>query len=150
MPIHPLLVAAYPVVFLFATNATEQVTLAPMWSPLVMALGGALIALAIGVVITRSWHRGALIATVLVAGFFGYGHAWNAAVAVLDSQWLLIGAWVLLVLIGLVVAWRFRRRARTRDSRPEPGCRHRAAAQRLDAGRHDGCRGVGRDDPGAI
>ena len=113
LPIHPLLVAAYPVVFLFATNATEQVTLAPMWSPLVMALGGAMIALAIGVVVTHSWHRGALIATVLVAGFFGYGHAWNAAVAVLDSQWLLIGAWALLVLIGLVVAWRFRRRART-------------------------------------
>ena len=34
LPIHPLLAAAYPVVFLFAINAAEQVTLAPLWLPL--------------------------------------------------------------------------------------------------------------------
>ena len=50
---------------------------------------------------------------MLVIGFFGYGHAWNAAVGVLDSQWPLIGAWALLVAIGLFVAWRFGRGART-------------------------------------
>ena len=32
---------------------------------------------------------------------------------VLDSQWPLIGAWALLVAIGLFVAWRFGRWART-------------------------------------
>jgi hypothetical protein len=113
LPIHPLLAAAYPVVFLFATNAAEQVTLAPLWGPLAAAVGGALVALALAVLITRDWHRGALVATVLVIGFFGYGHAWNAAVGVLDSQWPLIGAWALLVAIGLFVAWRFGRGART-------------------------------------
>ena len=41
IPVHPLLVAAYPVVFLFATNAADQVTLDPMWAPLAMAVGGA-------------------------------------------------------------------------------------------------------------
>ena len=70
-------------------------------------------ALAIGALIARDWHRGALIATVLVIGFFGYGHAWNAAAGVLDNQWPLIGAWALLVVIGLFVAWRFGRGART-------------------------------------
>ncbi len=70
-------------------------------------------ALALGVAIGRDWYRGALIATVLVIGFFGYGHAWNAAVGVLDNQWPLIGAWALLVAIGLFVAWRFGRGART-------------------------------------
>ena len=51
LPIHPLLAAAYPVVFLFATNAAEQVTLAPLWGPLAAAVGGALVALAVGVAI---------------------------------------------------------------------------------------------------
>jgi hypothetical protein len=106
LPLHPLLAAAYPVVFLFATNAAEQVTIAPLWGPLAMAVGGAMLALAIGAVIARDWHRGALVATVLVIGFFGYGHAWNAAAGVLDSQWPLIGAWALLMVIGLIVAWR--------------------------------------------
>lgn len=113
LPLHPLLAAAYPVVFLFASNAAEQVTIAPLWDPLAIAVGGALLALAIATVIARDWHRGALIATVLVFGFFGYGHAWNAAAGVLDNQWPLIGAWALLVIIGLIVSWRSSKWARS-------------------------------------
>ncbi|MGQ0607677.1 MAG: sulfatase-like hydrolase/transferase [Chloroflexota bacterium] len=113
MPVHPLLAAAYPVVFLFATNAADQVTLDPIWTPLAMAAGGAAGVLAIAYVLLRDWHRAALVATVLVAGFFGYGHAWNAAAEIVDSQWLLIGAWALLVGIGLFIAWRSAGWART-------------------------------------
>lgn len=106
MPLHPLLLAAYPVVFLFARNAAEQVDLDPLWSTLLPSLGGALLALAALRPIAGSWRRAGLLASVLVIGFFGYGHAWNAASTVIDSQWPLIGAWVLLVVIGLVTAWR--------------------------------------------
>jgi hypothetical protein len=113
LPIHPLLAAAYPVVFLFAMNAAEQVTLAPMWGPLAVAVGGAMVVLAVLAAALRDWHRAALLTTVLVVGFFGYGHAWNAAVGVLDSQWLLIGAWLLLIVVGLVVAWHSARWAAT-------------------------------------
>ncbi|MGH2386537.1 MAG: hypothetical protein ACRDGB_16025, partial [Candidatus Limnocylindria bacterium] len=113
LPIHPLLAAAYPVVFLFATNAADQVALDPIWTPLAMAVGGAAGALAIAYILLRDWHRAALVATVLVAGFFGYGHAWNAAAEIVDSQWLLIGAWGLLVGIGLFIAWRSAGWART-------------------------------------
>jgi hypothetical protein len=113
LPIHPLLVAAYPVVFLFAVNAADQVTLAPMWVPLAMAVGAAAIVLVVTGLALRDWHRAALLTTVLVAGFFGYGHAWNAVSSFLGSQWPLIGAWVLLVGIGLVVAWRSAGWART-------------------------------------
>ena len=105
IPIHPLLVAAYPVVFLFAANAADQVTLDPLWVPLAMAVGGASVVLLALALILGEWHRAALITTVLVAGFFGYGHAWNAAAGIIDSQWPLIGAWALLMLIGLFVAW---------------------------------------------
>ena len=107
LPVHPLLAAAYPVVFLFASNAADQVTIAPLWRPLALAVGGALLVLVLAFAVARDWHRAGLIATVLVIGFFGYGHAWNAAANVLASQWPLIGAWVLTVVIGLLAAWRF-------------------------------------------
>ncbi len=113
LPIHPLLAAAYPVVFLFATNVAEQVTLEPLWGPLGLAVGAAAVFLAAAALVLRNWHRAALLTTVLVAGFFGYGHAWNAVSGILGSQWPLIGAWVVLVGIGLFFAWRSATWART-------------------------------------
>ena len=70
IPIHPLLVAAYPVVFLFAANAADQVTLDPLWVPLAMAVGGASVVLLALALILGEWHRAALITTVLVADLF--------------------------------------------------------------------------------
>lgn len=112
LPLHPLLAAAYPVVFLFATNAAEQVTLDPLWVPLGLALGGTAIVLMVLKLVTRDWHWAALLTTVLVAGFFGYGHVWVGLGGVLDSQWPLIGAWGLLIGIALFAAWRLRGWAR--------------------------------------
>ncbi|HEX5039027.1 MAG TPA: sulfatase-like hydrolase/transferase, partial [Candidatus Limnocylindria bacterium] len=106
LPLHPLLVAAYPVVFLFAANAAEQITLEPLWRPLGMAVLAAALVMMLLYAITGNWRRAGLLTTVLLMGFFGYGHAWNAAAGVLDSQWPLIIAWALLVVIGLVAAWR--------------------------------------------
>ena len=40
-PVHPLMAAAYPAVFLFATNAAEQTTLDPLWRPLLLSVLGA-------------------------------------------------------------------------------------------------------------
>jgi hypothetical protein len=34
VPFHPILATAYPVVFLFATNVADQVTIGPLWRPL--------------------------------------------------------------------------------------------------------------------
>src|SRR6188508_1992283 len=45
IPFHPFLVAAYPIVFLFAANADEQVTLDPLWMPLALALGATAVVL---------------------------------------------------------------------------------------------------------
>ena len=106
IPVHPFLVAAYPVVFLFAANADEQVTLDPLWTPLALALGATAVILVALALLLRDWLRAALLTTVALIGFFGYGHAWNAASTVLTSQWPLIIAWGLLVVIGFVAAWR--------------------------------------------
>ena len=76
--LHPLLAAAYPVLFLFAQNVAEQVTLQPLWLPLIAGVAGGAAALLIGRVIARDWLRGALLATLALALFFSFGHAWNA------------------------------------------------------------------------
>ena len=108
LPLHPLLAAAYPVLFLFATNAAEQVTVEPLWRPLALSLGAAAIVLLDLRLIVGDWHRAALLTTVLVIGFFGYGHVWNAVDERMQSQWYLIGAWTLLIATALYAAWRLR------------------------------------------
>jgi hypothetical protein len=112
IPLHPLLAAAYPVVFLFATNAADQVTLAPLWLPLAITVAGSGAVLVGLWLLTRDWLRAGLLTTVLVVAFFGYGHAWNAVSGGLASQWPLIGVWVLVAALALFLAWRARRRAR--------------------------------------
>jgi hypothetical protein len=106
IPIHPFLVAAYPIVFLFAINADEQVTLNPIWAPLALALGITAVVLSVLAALVRDWRRAGLLTTVALIGFFGYGHAWNAASSILGSQWPLIAAWLLVVGIALFAAWR--------------------------------------------
>ena len=87
-------------------NIAEQVTLAPLWLPLALAIIGSALLLSVLALALRNWQRAALLATVLVGGFFGYGHAWTAAADLLDSQWPLIVAWLVVVGIGLLVGWR--------------------------------------------
>ena len=41
VPWHPLAVAAIPALFLFADNAEQQVTLTPLWVPLLICLTAA-------------------------------------------------------------------------------------------------------------
>ncbi len=111
LPLHPVLAAAYPALFLFATNAADQITPQPLWIPLLISVGAATATLVILGFLLGDWQRAGLLTTVLVIGFFGYGHAWNAATQLLDTQWPLIAAWLLLVVIGLLVAWRAGRAA---------------------------------------
>ena len=109
LPLHPLLAAAYPALFLFAINADEQISAQPLWLPLVLSVGAATLTLVLLGVLMRDWQRAGLLTTVLVIGFFGYGHAWNAAAPFLPTQWLLIIAWLLLIVLGLNLAWTAKR-----------------------------------------
>lgn len=105
-PIHPLLAAAYPVVFLFAANAADQVTLDPLWPPLFVAVAVATIALGALWALLRDPWRAGLVVTVLVTLFFWYGHAWNLAGTLLSSQVPLIVVWVVAAVGGVVLALR--------------------------------------------
>jgi hypothetical protein len=105
-PVHPLLAAAYPVVFLFAANAADQVTLQPLWLPLFAAITGAAVALTVLWAVVRDPWRAGLVVTVLVTLFFWYGHAWNLTGALLGSQVPLIAAWIVAAVGGVVLAVR--------------------------------------------
>lgn len=97
--IHPLLVAAYPVIFLFAQNASDQVTLAPLWLPLGVAMAGTAAAMLVLALLLRDFLVAALLTTLGLVVTFGYGHAWNLTGAFLGNQlWLLAAAAGVIVL----------------------------------------------------
>ncbi|HUF06558.1 MAG TPA: sulfatase-like hydrolase/transferase [Candidatus Binatia bacterium] len=106
LALHPLLAAAYPVGFLFAQNVAEQVTLQPLWLPLVASVAGGAAALVAGRLVTGDWLRGALLATLGLALFFSFGHVWNLVGETLVVRRWLIGAYALVGIVGAVIAWR--------------------------------------------
>ncbi len=111
--LHPILLAAYPVLFLFAANVEDQMTFEALWLPLGAAAGGAAVLLIVGTVLFRDAHRAGIAASVLVAAFFGFGHAWYLVGDFLGDQRILLTVWAAAVGIGLFVAWRIRARARS-------------------------------------
>jgi hypothetical protein len=110
--LHPFLLAAYPVLFLFAQNTSDQLSFEPLWLPLGAAILGALVAFLVMVIVFADLDRAGIAASVLVVGFFTFGHAWNLVGEVIGRQELLLAAWGILVMAGLAVAWRLGRRAR--------------------------------------
>ncbi len=109
IPIHPILIAAVPALFLFAENADQQVTLEPLWGPLLTCIAIGAAAFLAGAAIFRDWQRGALFASLGLALFFTFGHAWNLLSGVLDGRRYLVAAWVLVGLVGTLLIWRGRR-----------------------------------------
>jgi hypothetical protein len=105
-PLHPALVAAYPVLFLFAENAEQQVTLAPLWLPLLVCTSAGVAAQLLLSGILRNWQRGALLASLLLALFFSFGHAFNLVDRVVGERWVLAIVWVLIAIGGGVLIWR--------------------------------------------
>src|SRR5687767_6617325 len=73
IPFHPLLVAAYAVLFVYAANIGEVLP-RDLVGPLTQALVAALIVLAVASLLLRDVRRGAVVATaiVVVVGFFGH------------------------------------------------------------------------------
>ena len=106
MPIHPIGLAAIPVMFLFAQNAVQQMSLRPLWGPLAMSmLGAAALFLVCGAVL-RDWLRAALLASLLIGLFFSFGHAWNVLAPFLVNRWYLAAAYLLIAVILGYLIWR--------------------------------------------
>src|SRR5688500_15192243 len=73
MPFHPVLLAAYPVLFLYGQNLGE-LTLGDLVAPLLAVTVAALVALVIGAYVLRDSRRAALVVSALAAFLLLYGH----------------------------------------------------------------------------
>lgn len=107
---HPILLAAFPVLFLFAANLGEHVTIDPLVEPLALAVGAVALLLVLTVGLLRvtglDAGRAALVVSVGVALFFSYGHAWQAADELLREHWVLLTGWALLAIGGTTAVLR--------------------------------------------
>jgi hypothetical protein len=111
VPVHPVLFAAYAVLFLYATNLNEvlPVDAAGPLARQVLAAAGltAILGLAF-----RDPRRGAVVATVLVVAFVAFGHVSSAIAGLGLLVQAQLAAWALLVAGAVVYA------IRARDSLP--------------------------------
>jgi hypothetical protein len=106
LPVHPLLLGAFPVLFLFAQNIVQQVTLEPLVVPLAAAIAGAAVLLLAASTVLRDWLRGAFAASLLLVLFFSFGHVWNLLRGQLHERTELVVAYALIAVVGLLLAWR--------------------------------------------
>jgi hypothetical protein len=105
IPWHPLLLAAFPVLSLFAQNVREDVTVGDVILPLAVVVGAAGVVAFVLAVGLGSAQRGALAASVLIIVALSWGYAARAGRGRV-SEAVLLGAWGLLATVGLVLAVR--------------------------------------------
>jgi hypothetical protein len=108
--VHPFLVAAFPVVYLFAANIGGQVSVEPLWLPLGIVLAAAagtlLVAIAIGSVTGVGVARASLGASLLIGLAMTYGHAWTLVGTTVGSHVVLLAVWAVAAVIGLALVVR--------------------------------------------
>jgi hypothetical protein len=77
LPLHPLLLAAYAVLGVYAANVSEVLP-RDLLAPLAVALVGAALALVLAGLLYRDLRRGAVLAVAVVAaaGYFGHASGW--------------------------------------------------------------------------
>jgi hypothetical protein len=104
-PFHPLLLAAYPVLFLLSENLSE-VAFGETFQPILRAMAVAgTIAIVVGLVL-RDIRRGALVASAMVVVWFTYGHIQDLVSPMgvsRDVQLTLSLVFVIVVAVGAVV-----------------------------------------------
>jgi hypothetical protein len=102
-PVHPLLFATFPVLLLYSSNLGQRIGLADVMTHLVALVGSAAVLAVLASVAMGDGRRGALLVTLWLALFFGYGHLWNLVKVVGGAgleAWLLV-AWAALA-VGAV------------------------------------------------
>ncbi len=107
LPLYPLLAAAYPVIWLYAQNVQEAIPPGEILAPLAISLGATLAVMVVVGRLTHRWAAAALTSLALVVLFFTYGMAWDWLGTLVLGHWVLLGAWLLIAVIGVSFIWRF-------------------------------------------
>jgi hypothetical protein len=109
--VHPFLVAAFPVIFLFAQNLHEAITLRDLVTPLELSLSATAVFMLVGWTIFRNARAVGFVATVWLMLFFSYGRASSGLEGkILGEDLFLLGAWAVLALLAVVMAYLLRSR----------------------------------------
>ena len=108
LPLHPLLVAVYAVLFLYGQNVGET-SPGDVVVPLLASLAGVGIVLAASTLVLRDIGRAGVLTSAVAVLFFSFGHVLGAIdVPALTSGRLLL-AWLLIGAIAVVLTLRLRR-----------------------------------------
>jgi len=105
LPVHPLFVAAYPVLFLYGQNLGELTPWDLVW-PLAAIVGAALVALVIGAYVMRDGRRAALVVSALAAALLLYGHVAEILRPLGLRGAVLQGGWAVFLVMAVAVALR--------------------------------------------
>jgi hypothetical protein len=110
VPLHPLLLAAFAVLSVYAGNLAEvlPVDLGGPGGPLARAITGAVVVLVLCAVGFRDWRRGAVVASALVAGFSMFGRVASALDDLALPEVIQVAGWGVLIGASVVVAVRAR------------------------------------------
>lgn len=117
--LHPFLLAAFPVLFLFARNLEEDVLPSELARPIALTLGAVGALMLVGWVLLRDLKVVGLIVSALTLLFFAYGHV---AKGLKGRQWgrialsedaFLLATWGLLAAASVGVVLLFRKRLTT-------------------------------------
>jgi hypothetical protein len=104
--IHPLLLAVYPVLFLYSHNI-GQVYFIDAVEPILVILAVTMVVWTFLRILTRSWHKSAMITSFILLSFFSYGHVralFGARVLI-----FLATGWLFLFLYGTIFIIRVRK-----------------------------------------
>src|SRR5436190_557010 len=105
IPLHPLALAAVPLLVLYTRNVKEGISVGDLLGPMGVVLGATAATMALLSLILRSVRRGALVATGLVTLFFAFGPLTDALGAgTLAQAGVLVASAVLAIAAGVAVA----------------------------------------------
>ena len=103
VPVHTLLLAAYPILFLFAQN-TAEVTLRDVIPPLGRAVLAAATVGMFAAIVLRDLRRGALAGSALIIAWSAYGHAASLVESMKVSRDVQLAGWGIFLALALLAA----------------------------------------------
>ncbi len=105
LPATPLLLAIFPILFLFQYNQAD-VSPTVIWYPLAISAGTGVALFAISWLVLRSTLKAALLASLLVVATFYYGVSYDVVTAWGLNEALILGLWVAMLILGIVALLR--------------------------------------------
>jgi hypothetical protein len=114
--VHPVLFGAFPILYLYAHNIQEGVSLGDLFRSLAVVVGATIALLALARLAFRDLRKAGLIVSALVLLFLSYGHVylavkdWEIAGVVVGRNTVLGPLWALLGAAAVFAVMRTRRR----------------------------------------